>query len=155
MSRVGLTICIICGIQFFGLTLMLDPDFFIVWVYRYVDGFSEPIYIFISKKLLYFFTFGGAIVGAILGFLGKKSGYYLCFLSGFHIWYLPPYYPYGILGQPIHLITYFEAIFRTLHPFLIVSIGGIVSIIELRIQSEKKKPKHTKKTKIQKFLFPN
>ena len=72
MSRVGLTICLICGIQFFGLTLMINPDLLLVWVYRYVHGVTEPIYIFISKKLLYFFTFGGVIVGAILGFLGKK-----------------------------------------------------------------------------------
>ena len=32
--------------------------------------------------LFYLLVFGGAIVGAILGFLGKGFGYYLCLLTG-------------------------------------------------------------------------
>jgi len=68
MTKIGLSLSMIGGILFFTLTYFFARHYYFMWSLGgdFVLGF-----------LFYLFINVGAIVGAILGFIGKKIGYYL------------------------------------------------------------------------------
>lgn len=143
MSKIGLSISMIGGILFFTLTYFFS-NYYVMWK---LD----------SKLLLAFLFFlfinGGAIVGALLGFIDKswqigknwkieavKVGRILCFLVGFSLplFFLPFY-----LANPSTFFTgFFESLIEIFYislPGLILLIGGITSIIELELELRKNK----------------
>ncbi|KKN41385.1 hypothetical protein LCGC14_0723810 [marine sediment metagenome] len=144
MSKIGLSVSMIGGILFFILTYI-----FARWYYSLWKLDTESVLMF------YFFLLanGGAIVGALLGFLNKswqlgknrkiesvKVGRILCFLAGFSLplWLLiryvgmkPPFFPY--------IFEDFFAIFYINIPELLLSIGGITGMIEWQLERRKNK----------------
>ena len=85
--------------------------------------------------LFYLLVFGGAIVGAILGFLSKVFGYYLCLLTGISF---PLFGLY--LSGPYFFITFFEGFINAFYlffPWSLLFIGGITGFIEWRIELRK------------------
>ncbi|HEC40572.1 hypothetical protein LCGC14_1320720 [marine sediment metagenome] len=96
--------------------------------------------------LFFIFIYGGAIVGALLGFIDKswqigkngkieslKVGRIMYFLVGF-------FYPlfYFLASPSTLLISFSESFYRTI-PTLILFIGGITSIIEWQLKLRKNK----------------
>ena len=144
MSKIGLSISMIGGILFFILMY-----FFARWYYSLWKLDMESVLFF------YFFLLAnlGAIVGALLGLIDKswqigknwqiksvKIGRIMCFLVGFSLplWLLiryigmkPPFFPY--------LFEDFVALFYINIPELLLSIGGITSIIEWQLERRKNK----------------
>ncbi len=99
----------------------------------------------------FIFIYGGAIVGALLGFIdniwqtGKnwqmrlvKVGRIMCFLVGIIYPLLILYY---FLAYPsIFLISFFKSFLDAFHhtiPMLILFIGGITSMIEWQLERRK------------------
>lgn len=144
LSKIGLSLSMIGGILFFILMYFCTTSYYVMWK---LD----------SKLLLVFLFFllanGGAIVGALLGFIDniwqignnwqmklRKAGRTLCFFVGFSypLWLLisyggmrPPFFPF-----------LFEEFIRNLDfniPELLIFIGGIISIIELELELRKNK----------------
>ena len=144
MSKIGLSLSMIGGILFFILMYIFARHFYSMWSLGgdFVYGF-----------LFFIFIYGGAIVGALLGLIDKswqigknwqiksvKGGRILCFLVGFSLplWLLiryigmkPPFFPY--------LFEDFVALFYINIPELLLSIGGITSIIEWQLERRKNK----------------
>ncbi len=88
-------------------------------------------------SLFYLLINVGAIVGAILGFIGKKIGYYLCLLIGISFPLLGLY-----LSGPYFLISFFEGFIDAFYiyiPWSILFIGGITGFIEWRMEVRKNK----------------
>ena len=144
MSKIGLSMSLIGGILFFILTYIFNRHFYVTWKLdiRLLLGY-----------LFFLFIYGGAIVGAILGFIdniwqiGKnwqmrlaKVGRILCFLVGIIYPLLILYY--FLTNPSIFLISFFEsfldAFYHTI-PMLILFIGDITSIIEWRLERIKNK----------------
>jgi len=122
------------GILFFILMYIFARHFYSMWSLGgdFVYGF-----------LFFIFIYGGAIVGALLGFIDKnwkigknwkiesvKVGRILCFLVGF---FYPLFY---------FLISFSESfldVFYHTIPLLIIFNGGITSIIEWQLELRKNK----------------
>ncbi len=143
MSKIGLSVSMIGGILFFILMY-----FFARWYYSLLKfDMVESVLFF------YFFLLanGGAIVGALLGFIDKswqigknrqiksvRVGRIMCFFVGFSfpLWLLirnlgvkPPLFPY--------FFEDFARLFYINIPELILFIGGFTSIIELELELRK------------------
>jgi len=122
------------GILFFILMYIFARHYYSMWSLggSFVYGF-----------LFYLFINGGAIVGALLGFINKswqigknwqieslEVGRIMCFLVGF-------FYPF------IHLLLSFSESFLDYFyiniPMLLLLIGGITSIIEWQLELRKNK----------------
>ncbi|KKK42293.1 hypothetical protein LCGC14_0543280 [marine sediment metagenome] len=90
--------------------------------------------------IFFIFIYGGAIVGAILGFMDKNIGHYLCLLTGiiYPLWML-----FYFLARPsTFLIGFFESfldVFYHTIPMLLLFIGGISGMIEWRLGLRKNK----------------
>jgi len=111
------------GILFFTLTYFFARHYYFMWS---LGG------VFVLAFLLYLFINGGAIVGAILGFIGKRIGYYLCLLIGISFPLLGFY-----LSGPYFFISFFEGFtdaFYIYIPWSILFIGGITGFIEWRME---------------------
>ena len=96
--------------------------------------------------LFFLFIHAGAIVGAILGFIGKRIGYYLCLLIGISFPLLGFY-----LSGPYFFIYLFEGLidgFYIYIPWSILFIGGITGFIELRMELRKNNQPQIKVKKI-------
>ncbi len=141
MSKIGLSMSMIGGILFFILIYIFARHFYLLWSFD--DGGLRTYLFFIV-------IYGGAIVGAILGFIDKnwqigkngkieslKVGRIMCFLVGF-------FYPlfYILARLPTFLIgsseSFLDAFYHTI-PMLILFIGGITSIIEWQLELRKNK----------------
>ncbi|HDZ17686.1 MAG TPA: hypothetical protein ENH75_05315 [archaeon] len=125
MLKIGLILSMIGGILFFVLSYFFS-GFYSAWALggKFRLGF-----------LLYLLVFGGAIVGAILGFLGKRIGYYLCVLTGISFPLLGLY-----LSGPYFFSTFFEGFidaFYLYFPWSLLFIGGITGFIEWRMELRK------------------
>ena len=126
MTKIGLSLSMIGGILFFPLTY-----FFAKYFYFSLTVGEEGVLFFLFFLLIHV----GAIFGAVLGFINKKIGYYLCLLIG--------------IGFPLFLLLFsgpyfFSSLLFTLTsalyiPWWIIFVGGITSIIELRMELRKNK----------------
>ena len=144
MSKIGLSVSMIGGILYFILMYIYARQYYLLWIYgmKGLLGF-----------LFFIFIYGGAIVGALLGFIdniwqiGKnwqmrlvKVGRIMCFLVGIIYPLLILYY---FLANPsIFLISFFESFLDGFYhtiPMLILFIGGITSIIEWQLELRKNK----------------
>ena len=130
MSKIGLSMSMIGGILFFIIMYIFARHFYLLWLF---DEGGLRAYLFMI------FPYGGAIVGAILGFIDKnwqisknwqieslKVGRILCFLVGF---IFPLFY---------FLVLFLNVSYHTI-PMLILFIGGITSIIEWQLERRKNK----------------
>ena len=132
-----------------GILFFILMYFFAGWYYSLWNLDVESVLIF------YFFLLanGGAIVGALLGFIDKswqigknwkiesvKVGRILCFLVGFS---LPLFLLINFVGaKSLTFALVFEAlidIFYISLPELILFIGGITSILEWGLERRKNK----------------
>ncbi len=114
------------GILFFILTYFFARHFYLMWLLGEEALLGYLFYLFINV---------GAIVGAILGFIGKRIGYYLCFLIGISFPLLGVY-----LSGPYFFIYFFEGFidgFYIYIPWSILFIGGITGFIEWRMELRK------------------
>ena len=117
------------GTLFFILMYIFARHFYIMWL------LGEE---FLRGYLFFIFIYGGAIVGAILGFMDKKIGHYLCLLTGisYPLWML-----YNFLANPsTFFIGFFESFldgFYMTIPMLILFIGSISSMLEWRSELRK------------------
>jgi len=126
LSKIGLSLSMIGGILFFTLTYFFARHYYFMWS---LGGDFELVFLF------YLFINVGAIVGAILGFIGKRIGYYLCFLIGISFPLLGFY-----LSGPYFFIYFFEGFIDAFYiyiPWSILFIGGITGIIEWRLELRK------------------
>ena len=125
LPKIGLSLSMSGGILFFILSYFFS-GFYSAWS---LGGKFQLAF------LLYILVFGGAIVGAILGFLGKKFGYYLCVLTGISFPLLEWY-----LSGPYFFSTFFEGLINAFYlyfPWSLLFIGGITGFIEWRIELRK------------------
>ena len=131
MSKIGLSISMIGGILFFTLTYFFYRNYYSLWLLG-----EEALLLY----LFYLFINGGAIVGALLGFVDKKIGYYLCLLTGISF---PLFLLYFYLSNPsTFFIGFFESLIETFYislPELILFIGGITGMIEWQLELRKNK----------------
>ena len=114
------------GILFFTLQYFYARHFYSMWL---LGGDFIVVYLF------YLSINGGAIVGAILGFIGKRIGYYLCLLIGISF----PLVGYYLSGS-YFFISFFEGFIDAFYiyiPWSILFIGGSIGIIELRMELRK------------------
>lgn len=85
--------------------------------------------------LFYLFINVGAIVGAILGFIGIRIGTYLCLLAGISF---PLFLLYMYLPNPsTFFVDFFKSLLESFYislPMLLLFIGGIISFIELQLE---------------------
>jgi len=133
LSKIGLSISMSGGILFFILTYFFFRNYYSLWK---LD----------LESVLFFYFFllanGGAIVGAFLGFIDKsgqielvKVGLILCILAGLS-------YPLFLLifyvgVQSLTFAEFFEDfidLFFISIPELILFIGGIIGVIEWRLE---------------------
>ncbi|MHA2128150.1 MAG: hypothetical protein ACXACO_05790 [Promethearchaeota archaeon] len=141
MSKVGLSLSMIGGILFFILMYTFARYYYSMWK---LD----------LESVLFFYFFllanGGAIVGAILGFIDKswlklkllKIGRILCFLAGlsYPLFLLIFYVLYNPF--PLTFAKFWEDFINRFFidiPELILFIGGITGIIEWRLELRKNK----------------
>jgi len=125
LSKIGLSLSMSGGILFFILTLFFG-NYYIYWLMGYE---------FLLNFLFFLLINVGAIIGAILGLLGKRIGYYICLIAGIS-------YPiFGLIETgPYFFILFFDyfiALFYISVPILVIFIGGIVAFIEWRIELKK------------------
>ncbi len=137
MSKIGFGLSLIGGILFFALTYFFARSYYSMWSLggSFVYGF-----------LFYLFVNGGAIIGALIGFINKswninknwqiesvKVGRILCFLAGISFPMLWSYF----YGNPYYfLYSFFEGFIDAFYitiPMLILFIGSITNIIEWRL----------------------
>jgi membrane protease YdiL (CAAX protease family) len=123
------------GILFFILTYIFARHFYLLWLF---DEGGLRGYLF------FIFLYGGAIVGAILGFRDKnwqiesvKVGRILCFLVGIS-------YPlfYFLASPSIFSSSFFESFLDEFYlsiPNLILFIGSITGMIEWELELRKNK----------------
>ena len=130
-----------------GILFFILMYFFARWYYSLWNWDVESVLFF------YFFLFpnGGAIVGALLGFIDKswqigknrqiksvRVGRIMCFFVGFS---LPLFLLIQLGGaKSLTLAEFFEVlidIFYISLPELLLFIGGITSIIELELELRK------------------
>ena len=128
MSKIGLSLSMIGGILFFILSFIFWQFYFSMWK---LGAELQLVFLF------FLFINVGAIVGAILGFIGKRIGYYLCLLIGIS-------FPLFLLyfSRQYFFISLFEVLiggFYIYIPWLIIFIGGITGFIELRMEFRKNK----------------
>ena len=139
LSKIGLSLSMIGGILFFILTYIFATHFYLLWLFdeRGLRGY-----------LFFIFIYGGAIVGAILGFrdknwqIGKnwhiesvKVGRILCFLVGIS-------YPLFYFLASIFSSSFFESFLDGFYmsiPNLILIIGSITGMIEWQLELRKNK----------------
>ena len=128
LSKIGLSLSMIGGILFFILIYFFARHFYLMWLLGEEALLGYLFFLFINV---------GAIVGAILGFIGKRIGYYLCLLIGIS-------FPLFVLyfSGPYFFISLFEGLIGAFYiyiPWLIIFIGGITGFIELRMELRKNK----------------
>jgi len=126
LSKIGLSLSMIGGILFFILTYFFARHFYLMWLLGEEALLGYLFYLFIN---------GGAIVGAILGFIGKRIGYYLCLLIGISFPLLGLY-----LSGSYFFIYFFEGFIDAFYiyiPWSILFIGGITGFIEWRNELRK------------------
>ncbi len=129
MTKIGLSLSMIGGILFFILTY-----FFARYYYFALTVGEEGVLLF----LFFLFIHVGAIVGAILGFVNKKIGYYLCLLIGIGL----PLFVLFISG-PYFISSLLFTLTSVLYiPWWIIFIGSITGFIELRMERRKKNDLH-------------
>lgn len=116
------------GILFFALTYFFARHYYSMWSYGEVGVIGFLFYLFIN---------GGAIGGSILGFRGKRIGYYICLSGGISFPILWSYF----YGSPYYfLYSFFEGFIDAFYislPMLLLFIGGITSFIEWRMELKK------------------
>ena len=137
MTKIGFSLSMIGGILFFTLTYFFARHYYLMWSLGgdFVLGF-----------LFYLFINAGAIIGAILGIIGKKFGYYLCLLIGISFPLVGLY-----LSGPYFFIYFFKGLidgFYIYIPWSILFIGGITGFIELRMELRKNNQPQIKVKKI-------
>ena len=132
------------GILFFILNYIFARGYYVMWRFG-----SELLLAF----LFFLFANGGAIVGALLGFIDKswqigknwkiklvKVGRILCFLTGFS---LPLFLLIQYVGvKSLTFAAFFETfanIFYISLPGSLLFIGGITGMIEWQLERRKNK----------------
>jgi len=125
LLKIGLILSLTGGFLFFILSYFFS-GFYSMWA---LGGKFQLAFLF------YLLVFGGAIVGAILGFLGKGFGYYLCLLTGISFLLM------GVYVTGLYFFsTFFESFISAFYlyfPWSILFIGGITGFIEWGLEFRK------------------
>ena len=137
LSKIGLSLSMIGGILFFILSSLFWQYYFSMWKLGAELQLAFLFFLIVN---------GGAILGALLGFIGKswqklelvKIGCILCLLVGisYPLWLL-----YNFLATPsTFFIGFFDSLIDTFYiyiPWSILFIGGITGFMEWRMELRK------------------